>query len=108
LISTNRLLGHERHPVLADGDFGQAFDDCSLSAVDPALNFGLRSAADDDHVVVLTRGHQRRFEARGEHQHRREDIHHQRHAARGQKGGQPPGGEIAHDVEKGNSHGHKC
>ena len=50
-----------------------------------ALHLGLRAAADDDHVVVLTGRDQRLLESRREHQHRREHVDHQRHAAGGQR-----------------------
>ena len=99
------LVRHQAAALLTQGDFGLGADNSGLGAVDGALDLGFGPGPEHHHVVKGAGGHQGAPQTLGEHQHRRKDKNHQRHARGGEKGGKPPGQQVAVAVGEGNGHG---
>ena len=100
----DHLLGHEPAALPADRHLGQHLHDRGLSAVDAAHHLRCRSLAEDDHVVVRARLHERLLEPRGHHQDGGEDEDDERHPGNRQDRRQPALPEIPHAVGEGNGH----
>ena len=90
--------------LLIQGHFGLGPDDAGLGAVDGALHLGFGPGPEDHDVVKGAGGHQGAAQALGEHEHRGEDENYQGHAGGGEKGGEPPGQEVAIAVGERNRH----
>jgi len=99
------LVGHQAAALCTQGDFGLGADNSGLGAVDGALDLGFGPGPEHHHVVKGPGGHQGAPEPLGEHEHRRKDENHQRHARGSQERREPPGQQVTVAVRKRNGHG---